>query len=102
MTRGKINFVRVLMLILLLFGFYTLGTNYSKLNLIGFIIALIFCTVYWIGGEIDWKYSDENPKSKGSSNITKSSGSTFGQTINLIAAFCGIIGFIMMLMKGCS
>jgi hypothetical protein len=90
------------MLILLFFGFYTLGTNYSKLNLIGFIIALIFCTVYWIGGEIDWKYSDENPKSKGSNNITRSSGSTFGQTINLIAAFCGIIGFIMMLMKGCS
>lgn len=102
MTRGRINFVRVLMIFLLFFGFYTLSTNYSQLNLLGFIIALIFCIVYWIGGEIDWKYSDENPKSKLNITETKSSGSTFGQTINLIAAICGIIGFIMMLMKGCS
>lgn len=102
MTRGRINFVRVLMLILIFFGIYTIRTNYSELNLIGFIIALIFCTVYWVGGEIDWKYSDENPKSKVYSNNTRSSGSTLGQTINLIAAICGIIGFIMMLSKGCS
>jgi hypothetical protein len=106
MTGGRISGVRALMLILIFFGIYFLSTNYSDLTLVGFIVSMIICTVYWIGGEIEWGKSENNPRNKNVERKTviveeKVTNSTPSHSIIIIAAICTIIGTIFLFLKEC-